>query len=506
MTKEEIQTIAQRIKTKGICETHTSWVLLTGEFAYKIKKPVNFGFLDYTTKEKRKRFCWKELKLNRRLAPEIYLEVLGIDKDYQFTAMDSPSVIDYAVKMKELPQEVLMSALLERKKVKFSPMKEIAEIVANFHNELKGKKEIEQYGRIEVIRFNWEENFSQTEGFIGETISRRRYETIKGKIYSFMEKNERLFKQRIEKRKIKFCHGDLHSGNIFILDRPYIFDCIEFNPRFSCCDTASEVAFFLMDLEFHNCHHLADYFLDNYLQLTKDFTLLRLISFYKAYRAYVRGKVISFRLKEKGIRKKDKLKAKNLAQRYFHQSERYVLSLFKKPKVLVFFGPPASGKTTLAEKMRRREEGIFLSTDILRKDLLGIPVEKHLPAPFGKGIYQKGLTQKTYRALLKRAKEYYREKMPIFLDGTFSNPYYRDLLKRGLKSSLFWILCWAPRRVILCRLKRERRYSDAHPEIYLKMVRGYQPLSLKSLNLLRLNTKRKVRENIRKIFSWLKDA
>ncbi len=505
MTKEEIETLAQNLRAKKVCETHTSWVILTGEFAYKIKKPVDFGFLDYTTREKRKRYCLAELKLNRRLAPEIYLGVLGIDKNYRFTEINSPAVIDYAVKMKELPQEALMTSLLKRKKVNFSQVKEIAQIVANFHNGLSQTKNSERYGRLDIIRYNWEENFNQTENFVGKTISRRRYEGIKEKIYSFMEENKELFAQRIREKKIKFCHGDLHSQNIFLLDKPYIFDCIEFNPRFSCSDTASEVAFFLMDLEFANSHHLADYFLDHYLQLTKDFSLLRLLTFYKAYRAYVRGKVISFRLKEKGIGKGERLKIRNLARRYFRESERYTLSLFKKPKVLVFFGPPASGKTTLAEEIRKREEGILLSTDILRKDLLNLPIEEHLPAPFGKGIYQKEITQKTYEELIKRAKEYYLQKRSVFLDGTFSNPYYRDLLRKEIgSSSIFWLLSRAPKRLILKRLRRERKYSDAHPEIYLKMVKAYQ--SLASLKPIFLNTKRKLRENIRKILSRIKNC
>jgi aminoglycoside phosphotransferase family enzyme/predicted kinase len=507
LTRREILSLAEKIGAKKICETHTSWVLLTGRFAYKIKEPVNFGFLDYTSQKKRKRFCLEELRLNRRLSPEIYLDVLGITQDQRFVPKDSPQAIDYAVKMKELPQESLMSSILKKGKVLPSSVKEIARIIADFHNRVRQTKRTERYGSLKIVRFNWEENFSQTKDFIGKTISLSRYQMIKENINRFLSEKKDLFEQRIREKRIKFCHGDLHSGNIFLTDdkpdgkarKVYIFDCIEFNPRFACSDTASEVAFFLMDLEFHNRTDLADYFLDTYLQLTKDFTLLSLLTFYKCYRAYVRGKVSSFKMVEEGIEEKEKADAFKLARRYFLRSERYARSLFGAKKVFIFFGPPGSGKTFLAERFRKRKEGILLATDVLRKDLLSIPVEKHLPAEFGKGIYRKEITRRTYLTMIKRAQVYYAQKVNVLLDGTFANPDYRRLVKRALGSNnLIWIFCWAPKRMILERLKRERKYSDAHPEIYLRMAKRFR--SLKDLGkVIRLNTRLKPEDNLRRL-------
>ncbi len=509
MDFEEVKILAQRLKAKKILQTHTSWVLLTGEFAYKIKKPVDFGFLDYTTKEKRRAYCYKELELNQRLSPEIYLGVVKIKPDLSLIEEKKREgeAIDYAVKMKELPQESLMTQFLKRGKVNFSQIKEIAKIIGGFHNRLIQTRETERYGEIETISFNWEENFTQTERFIGETISRKTFFLIKERIRSFIIREKEKFEKRIKAKKIKYCHGDLHSQNIFITDKIYIFDCIEFNPRFSCSDTASEIAFFLMDLDFHQRFDLADYFLDKYLAITRDYSLLALLSFYKAYRAFVRGKVESFKIEDKSIPQKERLIAKEVAKRYFYLSRRYANSFWEKPMVLVFFGPPGSGKTFLSEKLRARREGIILSSDLLRKDLLGLPPEGHFPADYEKGIYKKEITEKTYTSLLKKGKRYFKHQISLFLDATFSHFSYRAVFKKEFpKKSLFWILCFSPQRLILSRLKKERKYSDASFAIYQKMRSKFRLYFRKKRNrLLILNTALPVKKNLERIERFLSE-
>ncbi len=507
MIWKEVKSLAENLKANSILQTHTSWVLLTGEFAYKIKKPVNFGFLDYTTLKLRKYFCQKELELNRRLAPEIYLDVIAVrKKDTEiFLGNKNGEIIDYALKMKELPQEYLMTSLLKAGKVNSSHIKEIARVIANFHNQLKQTQETARYGRERIIKFNWEENFSQTERFIGKTLPHRRYNYIKETIYSFINKYPSIFERRIKDKRIKFCHGDLHSQNIFIIpteSKPnvFIFDCIEFNQRFSCSDTASEIAFFLMDLEFHKSYDLADYFLDQYLQLTKDYPLLSVLVFYKAYRAYVRGKVTSFKTEERTIPEDEKKRAQKIAWRYFQMSEKYTRSLFLSPKVIIFFGPPAAGKTFLSERWRKEKEGITLRSDIIRKDLFDLPVEKHFFTAYRKGIYSNRITEKTYSEIRKRAIRYYKNNQNVFLDATFSNPYLRKKLDWEFKKQkipFLWVFCYAPRKTILRRLAKKRKYSDATKEIY----QTFSQSDFRHLPkpFITLNTTLKVKENIRKI-------
>ncbi len=252
-----------------------------------------------------------------------------------------------------------------------------------------------------------------------------------------------------------------------------------------------------MDLEFHNHYDLADYFLDRYLQQTKDYDLLSLLSFYKSYRAYVRGKVSSFKINDEGISNAEREEAGRIARRYFAASERYADALFSKPKVIIFFGPPASGKTFLCEALRKRYEGIALRSDIIRKDLLNLPIDEHFFAPFKKGIYNEKTTQRTYSELRRRAIRYASHKMSTFLDATFSDARMRQRFRKAFSSKLLWVLCRASQKRILSRIKRERRYSDATVETYQKMKDKFRNLPEK--NLVVANTDLPVKENIKKI-------
>jgi len=306
-----------------LIQTHISFVFLTENFVYKVKKAVNFGFLDFSTLEKRRSFCEKELELNRRLCPEIYLEVVSINKSDIIKIKGTGEAVEYALKMKRLPQEKIMTVLLKENKVNNKTIGEIAKKIAQFHSKVQTSNEINAYGSLKIIKTNWDENFSQTQKYVNKTIPADNYQFIQSRVNIFMEKNRSLFENRITTGKIRDCHGDLHSGNIFITDKICIFDAIEFNDRFRYSDVASDVAFLAMDLDFQQRPDLSGYFIERYMAYSKDLQLTQVLAFYKCYRAYVRGKVISFKLDDPQVSSMEKAAAIKEAQAYFKLAADY---------------------------------------------------------------------------------------------------------------------------------------------------------------------------------------
>ena len=308
-----------------LVQTQMSLLFLTGDHVYKVKKPVDLGYLDYTTLEKRKLFCDQELKLNRRLSPDVYLEVVPIvQRSDKILLGGNGDIIEYAVKMRQLPAERMMDVLLSKNQVSEEMVREVAEKVAGFHQHAETNEEISSYGRLSTILTNTEENFVQTEKYIGVSISPKQYQGIKAYTDAFTEQNASLFEKRVKEGKIRDCHGDLHSAHICFINGISIYDCIEFNDRFRYCDVAAEVAFLAMDLDYYGHPGLSKDFTDGYVKTSKDNELLKLLNFYKCYRAYVRGKVGSFKLDDPLIPEEEKTKAIATARRYFELAESYI--------------------------------------------------------------------------------------------------------------------------------------------------------------------------------------
>ena len=344
-----------------LVQTQMSFIFLTGEYVYKIKKPVNLGYLDYTTLEKRYFFCRQELELNRRLCPDAYLAVVPITMSLRGAKRGSNLVevegqgeaIEYAVKMKQLPQDRMMDVLLPQGLVTREMVARVAEKLMSFHQRAETNPEIAAFGRLDVIRHNCDENFAQTEKYIGLTIPKANYERIKGYTDNFIDSNASLFDKRVREGKIRDCHGDLHAAHVcFTGDTrlparrtcsPYdssrrvtpagepspggqvcIYDCIEFNDRFRYSDVASEIAFLAMDLDRYQQAGLSRHLVNTYVGLSHDEELLKLLNFYKCYRAYVRGKVESFKLNDPYIPEEEKAKVLTVARSYFQLAESYV--------------------------------------------------------------------------------------------------------------------------------------------------------------------------------------
>jgi len=324
-----------------LVQTQMSFVFLTGDYVYKVKKPVNLGYLDYTTLEKRHFFCHQELELNRRLCSDVYLAVVPITMSLRGASEPKPrakrrgrsnllciegegKTIEYAVKMKQLPQNCMMDVLLAQGKVTKEMIAKVAEKLAGFHQKAKTSPEIAAFGKLDTIRQNCEENFTQTEKYIGNSIPRLSYDHIKSYTNDFILGNVSLFDKRVREGKIRDCHGDLHAAHICFGDDICIYDCIEFNDRFRYCDVASELAFLAMDLDRYQQADLSKHFVNSYVELSQDEELLNLLNFYKCYRAYVRGKVESFKLDDPLISEEEKAGALENAKRYFQLAESYI--------------------------------------------------------------------------------------------------------------------------------------------------------------------------------------
>jgi aminoglycoside phosphotransferase family enzyme len=309
-----------------LIQTHISFVFLTGNFVYKVKKAVDLGFLDFTTLEKRRFFCEKELELNRRLCGDMYLEVVPINRSNAIKIKGEGETIEYAVKMKRMPQESMMSRLLEENKVDTTLIDRIAKILAEFHSKAETNTRISEFGS-SAIETNWKENFQQTEEFVGKTLSMKDFKLIRKNIEDFMKRRVPLFEKRMAEGRIRDCHGDVHSGNIFVTDGIYIFDAIEFNERIRYTDVAADVAFLAMDLDFKGRPDLSDFFVKSYVEYSGDQELIKLLTFYKCYRAYVRGKVTSFKLRDPNVDSEDKNSAVKEAEAYFKLASTYAKAL-----------------------------------------------------------------------------------------------------------------------------------------------------------------------------------
>jgi aminoglycoside phosphotransferase family enzyme/predicted kinase len=468
-----------------LIQTHVSWILLAGKFAYKIKKPVNFGFLDFSTLDRRRFYCQEELRLNRRLCPDIYLDVVKVREAPEGAAFHGEGVVlDYAVKMMRLPEERMADRLLAEDRLSGADMKSIAGTVAAFHRQALTGKEIDSYGSLETIRRNWEENFRQVEEFTGITITLQDLGIIREWTEQFMAGNAELFSRRVADGFIRECDGDLHLANICLTDRVCIFDCIEFNSRFRYSDTIADIAFLTMDLEFRGRRDLALVFLREYIAASGDAGVSDLVAFYSIYRAFIRGKVGSFRLKDPGIPLVEKEAAKEKAMSYFRLARGYILrQRLVAPAFIAICGLSGSGKSTIAVALATELGLELLSSDRIRKELAGVPLWQHSHDEYGGGLYSPAANEATYRELLARADRSLAAGQSVIIDATCQKRRVRESLHRLAASRgvpLYLFVSEAPEEVIRKRLAERIRQgtaiSDGRWEIYLRQKEEFEPV------------------------------
>jgi len=411
-----------------LVQTHISYIFLTDRYAYKIKKPVDFGFLNFSTIDRRRFYCNEEVRLNRRLCPDIYEGVVELRETPAGAAFHGTgTIIDYAVKMKRLPADRMLDKLVDSGTVTPSIIRKVSRIIAEFHHTTPTSPAIAEYGRLERIMFNWQENFEQTIPFENMTLPAHEREFIRSWVTTFATEHENVFKQRVDDGFIRECDGDIHLENICLDDGVvHIFDCIEFNERFRCCDTAADIAFLLMDLDYHGRHDLSDDVIDEYISRTGDHGLILLVDFYKIYRAFVRGKVESFRLNDSGISPDDQALAGNRAGRYFRLVRGYIERRRLKPALFITCGLMGSGKSTLTAQLAF-ELGIpAFNSDEIRKQIMGLPLDTPSRDAFGEGLYDRQSTGATYAELLRRAENQLQNGSSVIIDASFIHKSLRD--------------------------------------------------------------------------------
>ncbi|MFP3879791.1 MAG: AAA family ATPase [Dehalococcoidia bacterium] len=464
-----------------LVQTQMSFLFLTDNYVYKVKKRVNLGYLDYTTIENRRVFCHKEVELNRRLSPEVYLAVVPISRDNrQIMVEGKGKAIDYAVKMRRLPQERMMDVLLAQNGVSPEMVARVAEKLVDFHSRAQTNQTISNFGRLKVIRQNTQENFSQTEKYIGRTISQEKYACIRLYTTDFIRDKADLFGLRVDKGKIRDCHGDLHAAHICFTNGISIYDCIEFNDRFRYGDVASEVAFLAMDLDHSGRADLSRHFVSAYVQASRDQGLSDVLKFYKCYRAYVRGKVNSFKLDDAGIEMDEKEHIAKEAEDYFDLSWSYTRA---KPVLVITCGLVGTGKSTLARALARKMGLVVIVSDVTRKQLAGIPLTEHRFEDFGAGIYSPEFTRKTYDEMFDRAKDILRSGDSVILDASFGKAERRlkakDLAERSGADFLV-IECTLNEEIVEKRLahrQEQRSISDARQALVEPLKNVFEPVA-----------------------------
>jgi hypothetical protein len=462
-----------------LVETHISWVFIASPFVFKVKKAVDLGFADFSTLEKRHYFCGRELQLNRRLCPDIYLDVLPIyTTGSSFSFHPEGEITEYTLKMRELRHGCFLNELLAHGAVGENEIQRIVAQLHAFYAAENPTDEIEQWGRPEKLKISTEENFAQVQPFVGETISATALETIRHFTDSFYTAKKTLFEQRIQQRRILDCHGDLRLDHFHITpDAVTIFDCIEFNDRFRFIDVANDLAFLAMDFDFENRRDLAISFLQTAEREFSDPGILKLANFYKCYRAVVRAKVESIQ----GIAQQAAEEHASRAMRYFHLALRYAIA-GSEPLLLVVMGRVGTGKSGVARQLARELEWPVFSSDEIRKQLAGVPLAQRTLPGLRAQVYSDAMTQRTYKKLMDRGLAAVTQYGGAVLDATFSRPHERDLLraechKAGIRLQMLELEA-DDERIMQRLTQREMRgleISDARAEDFAKLTAAYKP-------------------------------
>jgi uncharacterized protein len=434
-----------------LIQTHVSYVLLTGDYVYKLKKPVNFGFLDYSTLEKRQHFCHEELRLNQRGAGELYLEVLPITlvgEQYHLGKSDEP--VEYVLKMRQFPQEALLSDLFEQGKLNEADFEELGKVVAQYHAKTETNDYIRSFGEVPQVRAAFDENYQQTDKYIGGPQTQVQFDETKAYTERFFAERPELFASRMKNNYIRECHGDLHLRNIALWhDKIMLFDCIEFNEPFRFVDVMFDIAYAVMDLEAQQRKDLSNAYLNTYVEQTGDWEGLQVLPIYLIRQSYVRAKVTSFLLDDPGVPAAVKEEAAKTAAKYYTLAWEYTKP--KQGQLILMSGVSGSGKSTTARYLARQLGAIHIRSDAARKHLAGIPLLER----GGDEIYTPEMTQKTYARLLELGIILANQGFSVILDAKYDR---QDLRQEAINQAtkhqipLQIVQCTAPLEVVQERL------------------------------------------------------
>jgi aminoglycoside phosphotransferase family enzyme/predicted kinase len=474
-----------------LIETHISRVYLRGDTVYKTKRPVDLGFLDFTTLEARERACAAEVTLNRRLAPDVYLGVVAIVADgaggFAFRARDRlarEQAIEWAVHMRRLADRDRADIRLSRGLLDRGEIEAIAQRLVRFHQGAAREAAIAQFGRREQVSANVEENFTQVAGLTGELVSERELRAIEAYQRDFLLHNAALFEQRAAAGWVRDGHGDLRLEHVYRSDagEHVIIDCIEFNERFRFADVCADLGFLSMDLRFHQRPDLADLLLAEYARESGDFALYRLIDFYESYRAFVRAKVAAFLAHDSDVGEASRFAAASNARRYFLLALAAARPPASRPRLIATMGLIASGKTSVAEALATRAGLCVLSADRVRKELLGVDPRAPLHDEAFSGAYAPEVSAQVYARLRERASLVLRSGRSVIVDATFRARGERDLAVEAALDAgadVLFLECRCPPEVTRARLRARAQapsVSDGRAEVYEAVARSSEPV------------------------------
>jgi uncharacterized protein len=446
-------------------ETHISTVLLTGEFAYKIKKPVDLGFLDFTTLERRRRCCEDEVRLNRRTAPGIYLDVVPIGGTLEHPVVGSGGpAIEYAVRMRQFAPDSTLDALLRRGALAPAHVDELASTVAAFHARIAVAAPETPHGSPERVWAAVLDNFRQIATHAGDTAELARLRTWSEAEFAGLRG---LLEERRGGGFVRECHGDLHLRNVALIDaRPVPFDCIEFSDALRWIDVMSEVAFTVMDLLEHGEQAFAFRFLNGYLEATGDYGGVTLLRFYLVYRALVRAKIAAIRAGQPDLQREARTQSRDELTQYLRLAA--TLGERGRASLLITSGVSGSGKTTVARALAESLGAIHLRSDVERKRLHGLAATARTGAGLGAGLYGPAASATTYARLAGLARALLPSGFPVIVDAAFLRRAERDALRdvaRGAGAQFLIVACDAPpavlRKRILARAVAGKDASDA---------------------------------------------
>lgn len=460
-----------------LIQTHVSYVLLTGDYVYKLKKPVNFGFLDYSTLERRKHFCEEEIRMNQRGAAEIYLEVLPITQKgdhYQLSGTEEP--VEYTLKLRQFPQEALFSSLFERGELSEKLMEDLGRVVAKFHEKAPSDDYIRTFGEVDKIRDAIDENYQQTSKYIGGPQTQEHYEETQRFTDTFFAERQELFKSRVQNNWIRECHGDLHLRNICLWnDRILLFDCIEFNEPFRFVDVMFDIAYAVMDMDAGQRPDLGNAYLNTYVEQIGDWEGLQVLPLYLSRQAYVRAKVTSFLLDDSAVPAAQKEAAKATATKYYQLAWEYTQP--GKGQLILMSGLSGSGKSTVARHLARRWKAIHIRSDAVRKHLGGVPLEEK----GGAELYTAEMTQKTYKRLLELGVLLADQGYSVILDAKYDRQALRAeaIAQANVHQLPLQIFhCTAPTEVLRERLdKRTGDIADATADLLAAQEASAEPFT-----------------------------
>jgi len=461
-------------------DTHISSVFLTGPWVYKIKKPVDFGFLDFSTLEKRRKYCERELRLNARLSADVYVEVATIRErgDGSLCLGQDGRVVEYAVKMRQLPDSASLRELLKTGGIRKDHMVSLGRRLSDFYEHSTRSSEIDAYGSPRSISFNMEENFRQIQPFVSRFPEPDKWEFVRQVSRSFLESRHGLFEHRVQTGRIRDGHGDLRTDHIYFHEGIQIIDCIEFNDRFRYGDVAADVSFLHMDMEHLGYSEWSRALLFAYVAAADDFQFLSLLDFYAAYRAVVRLKVACLRMREVSAAEKEALAAD--VRLFLSQAYRYAFQ-FARPTLWVFCGLPASGKSSLAQSLADALLVPLFASDRVRKKGRFHP-HRQIVA-YGEGMYRPEIRRHVYTHLLALAQETLRGGHSAILDATFSQRKSRDdvrQLAQDAEANVVFVECVCSESTIRQRLvQRETQQgeSDARVQHLPEMLADFESLT-----------------------------